>query len=366
MDGHIPQKPDKNNITSEFFLLLLYNLTMDFDLIEDLKKADISFKQDEPISAKTTFKVGGKVSLFIQPAAPDQLQKAVEILQNHKSRFFLLGGGSNLVFPDSDFECPVISTEKLNSVFIENTQNIENSAPDFAANKIPTDKVLVTCLAGTPMATFVNFCTKNNLSGAEEFAGLPGSIGGALFMNARCFDKSICELIYSTQHLEYANPSENKNNQNFIPKIVNSFFKAQEWDYKKSPFQKQNKIITQATFLLTKKTPQEHDEIENKCKFFINERVSKGHFKYPSAGSVFKNNHAFGKPSGKLIDDAGLKGYAIGGAQIAPFHGNFIINTDHAKACDIKELVIHAQKIVQQKFGFMLEPEIIFVDDFSK
>lgn len=332
---------------------------MVLDFTSDLINAGISFSQNENISVKTTFKVGGKVKLFISPKNVRELKNALKLLQSHNSKFFILGGGSNVVFPDEDFEYPVISTEKLTSVFIE--KNTPEASTEQTACDLPDNKVLVSCLAGTPMATFVNFCTKNNFSGAEEFAGLPGSIGGALFMNARCFEKSISDLIYSTQHLEYSGFQSEEKNASKEVKIVNVSFNAQEWDYKKSPFQNQNKIITQATFLLTKKAPQEHDEIEQKCKFYINERVSKGHFKYPSAGSVFKNNHAFGKPSGKIIDEAGLKGFTIGGAQIAPFHGNFIININHAKASDIKELVTYTQKVISEKYGFNLETEIIFV-----
>ena len=99
-----------------------------------------------------------------------------------------------------------------------------------------------------------------------------------------------------------------------------------------------------------------------KCKYYINERISKGHFKYPSAGSVFKNNHDFGKPSGKLIDEAGLKGLEYGGAQIAPFHANFIINKNNATSQDIKTLVKKVQNEVKNKFGFNLEPEILFLE----
>ena len=96
---------------------------------------------------------------------------------------------------------------------------------------------------------------------------------------------------------------------------------------------------------------------------YISERVDKGHFKYPSAGSVFKNNHDFGKPSGKIIDEAGLRGYSIGGAKIADFHGNFIINVNKATAKDIKDLVLYTQTQIKNNFGFSLEPEIIFVDN---
>ena len=123
------------------------------------------------------------------------------------------------------------------------------------------------------------------------------------------------------------------------------------------------KIILSGTFLLTKCDESEHKRIEADCKKYISERVDKGHFKYPSAGSVFKNNHDFGKPSGKIIDEAGLKGFAIGGAQIAPFHGNFIINVNNAKARDISDLVKHVQICVKEKFNFDLEPEIIFLNN---
>ena len=151
-------------------------------------------------------------------------------------------------------------------------------------------------------------------------------------------------------------------------RIEELMFNSTDWDYKKSPFQENSvsqtphRYITQVTFRLTPATgPDAHERIAADCKKYIAERVDKGHFKYPSAGSVFKNNHAFGAPSGKLIDDCGLKGLASGGAQIAPFHGNFIINTGNATAEDIKALVKAAQKTVKEKFGFELEPEIIFV-----
>ena len=129
-----------------------------------------------------------------------------------------------------------------------------------------------------------------------------------------------------------------------------------------------NKIILGAIFKLeqdsqetTKSQEQIQKEIQQKCNKFISERKEKGHFKYPSAGSVFKNNHTFGKPSGKIIDEAGLKGTQIRGAQIAPFHANFIINVNHATAKDIKDLVTLTQNQVFQKFGYNLEPEIIFL-----
>ena len=118
---------------------------------------------------------------------------------------------------------------------------------------------------------------------------------------------------------------------------------------------------TWVTIKTSQKKQEEQAQIESNCKNFIAERVSKGHFKYPSAGSVFKNNHLFGKPSGKIIDEAGLKGYQIGGARIADFHGNFIVNTGNATQKDILDLVTYIQTQVQNQFGYKLEPEIIFL-----
>ena len=180
-------------------------------------------------------------------------------------------------------------------------------------------------------------------------------------MNARCFDRSVSDLLYSTTHIEFTGSKS---------KLVELPFNASDWDYKKSPFQAHTeaddsqitqRYITQVTFRLTPAGAAAHDRITADCKKYIAERVDKGHFKYPSAGSVFKNNHAFGAPSGRLIDECGLKGLTIGGAQIAPFHGNFIINTGSATSADIRALVEAAQKAVHEKFGFDLEPEIIFV-----
>ena len=206
------------------------------------------------------------------------------------------------------------------------------------------------------MAALVKFCTENSISGMEQFAGLPGSVGGAVYMNARCFDLSISDRLFSVSWIDYSDKKI---------KLHQGLFDPSEWDYKKSPFQssseKDQLYITQATFRLTPAGASAHDRICTDCKKYIAERVDKGHFKYPSAGSVFKNNHAFGAPSGKLIDNCGLKGLTCGGAQIAPFHGNFIINTGSATAADIRTLVSQAQKAVYDKFGFQLEPEIIFI-----
>ncbi len=314
-----------------------------------LKTAKIPYKENEPLAPKSTFKVGGTARLFIMPETPEQLESVISAARSSELPFFVTGGASNVVYPDGAYEGAIISTQQIKEIFYD---------PDETT---PDGSVLVTCQCGVPMAAFVDFCTKKNLSGAEQFAGLPGTVGGAVYMNARCFDRSVSDLLYSTTHIEFTGAKS---------KLVELPFNTSDWDYKKSPFQAHTeadgsqitqRYITQATFRLTPAGAAAHDRITADCKKYIAERVDKGHFKYPSAGSVFKNNHDFGAPSGRLIDECGLKGLTIGGAQIAPFHGNFIINTGSATSADIRALVEAAQKAVHEKFGFDLEPEIIFV-----
>lgn len=324
---------------------------MDYTFLKSaLQIAHINFKENEPLAPKTTFKVGGTTDLFLIPDNVEQFRSCIGAIAAAEIPYFILGGGSNVVFPDESFKGAVISTQKLNNIIMT----------DDSTSDIKSNEVLVTCEAGTPTATFVNFCTNHNLSGAEQFAGLPGSIGGAVFMNARCFEKSISDILYQTEHIEFEKPTQSK--------FVTMPFDNSQWNYKLSPFQKipssgiQN-YVTSATFKLQKMedTPEAHNKIEADCKKYIAERVDKGHFKYPSAGSVFKNNHEFGAPSGKIIDNAGLRGTTIGGAQIAPFHGNFIININHATADDIRKLVNLSKTKVKELYGFDLETEIIFI-----
>ena len=348
-------------------------------LLHSFDIAKIPYKKDFPLAQKSTFKIGSTTDLFIRPESPEQFQSVVAASKAADEKFFILGGGSNIVFPDQPYQGIIISTEKLNNILMTDDE-IQPAPGDFLAQgnslaqgdspspvDCPPQKnnlALVTCQAGTPMSAFVSFCTKHNLSGAEEFAGLPGTVGGAVYMNARCFEKSISDILYQTSFFTLQKGGKTKN--------FTENFDASQWAYKKSPFQtpspesapnpeQEQKIILSATFVLTKKSPADHEKIESDCKKFIAQRLDKGHFKFPSAGSVFKNNHDFGKPSGKLIDECGLKGLQIGGAQIAPFHGNFIINVDHAKAQDVEALVEVAKSKVKEKFNFDLEPEIIFL-----
>ena len=311
-----------------------------------LKTNGILFTENTELAPKTTFKIGSTADIFTAPTTLEQFCLTIQLVKESKIPFYMLGGGSNTVFPDKPYNGVIISTENLKQI----TMKLEGST------------AYITCQAGTPMAAFIKFAIENHLTGMEQFAGLPGSVGGAVYMNARCFDKSINEIFYSA---EYISPLADKS------EITTLDYDAEKWAYKKSPFQpkegsgaasKPHKYVLSTTFKLEQVSDKKSiNLIDEKCKYYISERKDKGHFKYPSAGSVFKNNRAFGKPSGVLIDEAGLKGFTLGGAQVAPFHGNFIINVNNATSADVQNIVNHVQKTVQDKFGFLLEPEIIFL-----
>jgi UDP-N-acetylmuramate dehydrogenase len=291
----------------------------------------------EPMASHTTFKIGGPAPLFIEPADVPSLIFTLRTLKEDAVPYFILGGGSNIVVSDRGFDCAVIFTGGIKTITDGNG--------------------FVTCGAGVPVSSVVDYCTGHVLSGLEPFAGLPGTAGGALYMNARCFGVSVSDVLVSAEYVD-----------TLTLKTVSYRFNSADWGYKKSPFQPREKgsflnaerIITKVVFRTTEQDCVQKESIEAECRKYVGERVSKGHFRYPSAGSVFRNNRAFGMPSGIIIDEAGLCGYELGGAQIAPWHGNFIINKNNATESDIKALVNYIISTVKEKTGFTLEPEIIF------
>lgn len=295
--------------------------------------------QDESMAERTTFKIGGKADLLLEPENISSLQLAIQQLQKEAIPYIVVGGGSNIVVPDEGLHYAVISTGRLCSI---------------SHQKVNGETLLI-CQCGCTIQMVTEYCQKHNLGGLENFAGLPGTIGGALFMNARCYDKSINQVVKSIKYLDGQMGNEGL-----------YLYNCDDWDYKKSPFQNSlsSSVIIEGVFWVNSLvTETEIQESIDKATCYIEDRRKKGHFEYPSAGSVFKNNREFGKPSGQIIDQVGLKGLSIGGAQVAPWHGNFIINTGAASAKDVKDLVSKIQQEVKEKTGFGLDPEIIFLSD---
>lgn len=318
--------------------MITFNINADF---QGEVLYDVSLKE------KTTFKIGGKADLLIIPKNEHSLALAVSELKKQNIPWFILGGGSNVVISDDGIKGAVISTQGINSI-----------EHDYELN---TNYVLLNCGAGATIEQVTKYCIENSLTGLEHFAGLPGTVGGAVYMNARCYDTSISDVLEEVGFFENDNVYFQK-----INKDDESF--ADDWAYKKSPYQQHlfklvscadRSVITRATF---KVSEGDSKKIRELCEHYIEDRKQKGHFKFPSAGSVFKNNRAFGIPSGKIIDEVGLRGFSIGDAQVAQWHGNFIINKGNASAREIKQLVEHIQKEVQKSKGFYLEPEILFIE----
>ncbi len=278
----------------------------------------------------TTFKVGGKASVFLLPETVDSFVNVLEEVKKSGCKWFVLGGGSNIVAPDEGFDGIIICTANL--------------------KKIERCEKGIMCECGAAMNDIVDFCSMHSLTGLEKFAGLPGTCGGAAFMNARCYEKSVSDIILSVKYYAAGN-------------VYDYEMKSADWAYKKSPFQgvlnnDSKPVVLSVVFAVSQ---GEKGLIKTESQNYIADREKKGHFKFPSAGSVFKNNHEYGKPSGKIIDECGLRGISCGDAQIAPWHGNFIINKGNATAENIKNLVTLVKKTVKDKTGFSLESEIIFL-----
>jgi UDP-N-acetylmuramate dehydrogenase len=296
---------------------------------------------NEYLSKHTTFKVGGPADVWIQPNSDAFLEYTAILLDEAKQEgipVFVLGGGANIVVSDIGIRGIVLDTGGWRG-----STSTESS---------------ITFLSGTPIDEASELAASQEMGGLEFLAGMPGTIGGAVLMNARCYERSVSDCLVETDILD------ERQNLASVP------FCAEEFGYKKSPFQNRDILILAATFAVQGKNAMENRMFNRASNVQFNrtemeahrkDRENKGHYRFPCAGSVFKNNRAFGKPTGKIIDELGLCGKACGGAMVAPFHGNIIINTGNATASDIRRLVEDIKEQVKGKFGLDLETEIIFV-----
>ena len=300
---------------------------------------------DEPMALHTTMQVGGMATLFAQPSDLQSLVLLLSQCTRSSVPFFILGGGSNIIVRDEGFCGAMVCTGSLDSIELEG------------------DRVI--CGAGAKTTDVVDFFAQNGIDGMQSFAGLPGTIGGACYMNARCYSHDIKELLDLVEYFDTSElASYTETPRNFIEKCTKMLHNAaqdESWSYKHSPFMEGKLVVTQVALKAAQKDTGKALQLKAQGDVFIADRTTKGHFRAPSCGSVFKNNRTFGKPSGALIDEAGLKGARAGGAQIAPWHANIIINTGGATAVDIKKLVDLAHDTVKGRTGFDLECEVIFV-----
>jgi len=299
---------------------------------------------DAPMKDHTTFKVGGPADCLLRLEGEGFTSFCLNILNRcraEKIPVFILGGGANIV----------VSDKGIRGIVLDMGAWKGGNTPVTASTK---DEIIFK--SGTGIDEAIDTACAAGLSGLEFLAGMPGTVGGAVWMNARCYEREIADVLSWVEIISRDQITESE----YVMKRVENKDGA-GFAYKKSPFQKIDCIIINASFKLKK---GDKEKMLIKSADYRKDRDKKGHYLFPCAGSAFKNNRNFGKPTGQIIDELGLKGRQIGGAQIAPFHGNIIINTGNASASDIRALMDEIAIKVKEKTGFTLEPEILFVGEW--
>lgn len=316
-------------VASKRVLLYYYYVNR---LLEIVNKINIngSVTLNEKMSDHTTFRCGGHAELFIRAKNIDDVVKIKNASVQESIPLFILGGGANILV--SDLGIPGITLSLIN------------------LNEIELNQESIEVEAGATVNDLCDFALKKSLTGLEFIYGMPGSIGGAVWMNARCYGDEISNHFLWA---DYITPTGD---------IRRVYKNSSDWDYKVSPFQNNEVIILRVALQLKTKNS---NYINSEMRKNRQDRRTKGHFKYPCAGSIFKNNREFGSPSGKIIEDAGLKGEIKGGAQISTFHGNIIINLGNATSSDINFLINKVIDTVKQQKGIVLEPEILKVGNWE-
>ena len=296
-------------------------------VLSDLKKVipEENIKINEPMSKHTSFKTGGPAEIYIIGKTLEQIQEVLKYSNQNNIQLYIIGNGSNLLVSDEGIKGIVLK------IAVDNIETLES---DFG--------VLVKAGAGVKIMALAQILKKDGITGFEELAGIPGTIGGANYMNAGAYGKEIKDVILETKVL-------NKETEN-IEVLRNE---EQQLEYRNSIF-KNNKYIILETTLCLKKGNK--DEIQEKMNEYANQRKQKQPIEYPSAGSTFKRGEGF--ITAKLIDECGLKGYQIGGAQISEKHAGFIINKNNATSKDILDLIKYTKKKVFEKFGVQIEEEV--------
>lgn len=295
---------------------------------EDLRQMQVGdILEDEPMYKHTTYKVGGPAKIYIKVKDIDALKEILKYCRKHRVKHLVIGRGSNLLFSDREFDGIIIS---LNEYF--HTYSVNGC--------------LVKAKAGMPMIKLAYEAAKIGLSGFEFMGGIPGTVGGGVYMNAGAYKYDMASIVKEVTIL------------NDKLDVVTLTHEQMEFAYRKSVLQEHKRwIVLEVLFELIAKEPSEIQEVLDKRK---ERRMSSQPWNLPCAGSVFRNPET--KPAWKYIDEAGLRGYEIGGAQVSPKHSNFIVNNGYASAKDIYDLIHYVQKVVEDKFDVQLKQEVCFVN----
>lgn len=279
-------------------------------------------KQNEPLSKHCSYNTGGDARYFAAPKNVKDLITVWQFITSNSIKYQIIGNGTNVLFDDRGFDGIIVTLRNLNRYCI-------------------VDGEYVTAGSGMMLDEIVEFSLFTGLAGMEDLSGIPGTIGGAVFMNAGAFDIEMKDIVEKVSVFEKGEVTTLSN-------------KEVGFDYRRSNIE--GKIVLETVLRLKKATM----EAMIRRQAILAKRKSKQPLEYPSCGSVFKrprNGYA-----GKLIEDCNLKGFTIGGAKVSEKHANFIVNFNNATSRDIKDLIDYVKKVVYEKTGVMLEEEVKIID----
>jgi UDP-N-acetylmuramate dehydrogenase len=301
-------------------------------LLQIVDKANL--KTNEPMTLHTTFKVGGPADYFATPPTTDAFIRLILFCAESNLPYFILGKGSNLIVSDKGIRGLVISTIKLTRVVYRENQ--------------------VTASCGFELIKLSRNTARRGLSGLEFACGIPGSVGGAVYMNAGAYEGEISQVLVSSQVLVLTK----KDNGSITADIITLTNKEHDFSYRYSIIQNKGYIHLSSTFNLL---PFNRSFIQAKIRKLTKSREEKQPLELPSAGSVFRRPQGYF--TGKLIEDCGLKGFRIGDAAVSVKHCGFIVNLGNATAKDILSLIEHVQATIHKRFGVTLQTEVKFAGE---
>lgn len=282
----------------------------------------------EPMSKYTTFRVGGEAECILVVQNEDELARLIPYLNRIEQEYFILGNGSNLLVGDKGYRGMVVKFgEEMEQIQVEGTR--------------------MTVKAGALLSKAAMTAKQHSLTGLEFAAGIPGSIGGGIVMNAGAYEGEMKQVVESVRVMDRDGQILTLDND------------TMEFGYRTSIIKNRPFIVVEVVLQLAE---GDQEKIAAKMEELAVLRRSKQPLEYASAGSTFKRPEGY--YAGKLIMDAGMRGYRIGGAQVSDKHCGFIVNTGKATAADIKEVIEEVQERVKERFHVMLEPEIVFLGDF--
>lgn len=283
---------------------------------------------DELMSRHTTFKIGGAADYFLQPTSVMEIAGILKVCKEENVPYFVLGNGSNLLVSDKGYRGVIIQLfRNMNEIEVKGTE--------------------IRAAAGALLSGIAAAAKNASLTGFEFAGGIPGTIGGAVVMNAGAYGGEMKDVLKEVTVMTKEG------------EILTLPAEKLELGYRTSIIKKEEYLVLEAVLTL-KEGNQE--EIKARMRELTEQRVSKQPLEYPSAGSTFKRPEGYF--AGKLIMDSGLRGYRVGGAQVAEKHCGFVINAGNATAADVVQLMNDVSKIVEEKFGVVLEPEVKFLGEF--